>query len=367
MVYLRSLFVLLSIASCIEGAEPGKTLLAIGDSMVAGVTGIYNLVKVEGFVEVLYDELQANYSFDTLANSACPGETTTNFLFPLGPDPNNTECSVTLDRWPSLCYSGFCPADAFPRGLEGDSQMEAVEDYLADHPNEVGLIVLAIGANDLIFCDASNFVTCVPSAFEAISSNLVEIMTRLAVAAPDIPVVGYWYHNPFLAFYLPNGDAAIAAAYDQLIYSGNTLLEGVYEEFGVYVANGYTAINGYDQSGDPRQDVVNTCLYTGMCEMVDGEWTVLENYDYHPNEAGYALIAMEYWNVIESNGLLMEDEHPTSTNAPTGAATNGTAPTTSPTESPTVSPTEGSASHRVVSMGWVSRSLVVLGLVMSRF
>eukprot|EP00934_Nitzschia_sp_Nitz4_P003795 Nitzschia sp. Nitz4//scaffold199_size41809//38612//39655//NITZ4_007459-RA/size41809-processed-gene-0.38-mRNA-1//-1//CDS//3329540588//3785//frame0 len=346
MSYLWSLFVILWIVSCIEGAEPGKTLLAIGDSMVAGVTGIDDLVSVVGFVDVLFSELQANYSFDTLANSACPAETTSKFLFPSGSDPSATECNVRGDA--SLCYSGFCDADKFPRGVEGDSQMEAVETYLADHSGEVGLIVLAIGADDLLACNTDNFITCVPSAYDAISTNLEEIMTRLFAAAPGVPVIGYVYHDPFMAYYLPNGDNSLATIYELLLTTGNDLLTGLYEQFGVYVVNGYTAINGYDQSGDPRQDVVNTCLYTGMCDMVDGVWNVGENPDYHPNEAGYKLVAMEYLNIVETNGLL--------TSSPRNATT-----------SPTPSPTEGSASSKVFTLvaSTMSWSFAIFGVLFS--
>eukprot|EP00934_Nitzschia_sp_Nitz4_P007352 Nitzschia sp. Nitz4//scaffold156_size52432//289//1383//NITZ4_006820-RA/size52432-processed-gene-0.25-mRNA-1//-1//CDS//3329537394//7342//frame0 len=329
----------------------GKTLLALGDSVAAGTIGHQSYFSGEGFVDVLFRALQANHSFDTLVNAACPGETSSNLLVPYDVTSNSTECTRNVEYVPSRCYSGFCDEETFPKGVEGDSQIDGVEKFLASSSDDVGLIVISIGANDVNHCDTSNFATCVPLAFQTLSVNLAEILTRVQMAAPGVPVIGLWYHNPYQAFYLPNGSDSFADAFESVMNAFNSLLDGVYAGFGASVANGHSAINGYDQSGDPRQDVLNVCMYTGMCTLVDGEWYLAEDYDIHPNAGGYELMGLEFLDVVESEGLLL-DSRPTvsPTVVPTSSPSLQSQGTDSPTGTPTNPAADSGTKHSIATL-----------------
>lgn len=185
--------------------------------------------------------------------------------------------------------------------------MLAAEQYLADHLEEVGLIVLAIGSNDLNACNPTNANTCVPAAFQQISTNLAEILTRLQTLAPNVPIIGLRYYNPLVAWYLPGGDATIATLYEAVLDSFRDLLDEIYGSFSnVFVADGYGAINGYDTSGNPRQDVLHVCQYTGMCMEIDGEYQLSNQSDTHATAMGYIQLGDAFVSIVEDERLLLD-------------------------------------------------------------
>ena len=105
-----SVLLLLAAASTVNAAEPGKTLLAMGDSLAAGQLLDFEFFTDQGWANVLFEYLQASEGFDTLANVACTSERTTNFMI-ANPD-NATECFAdgVESIPPSLCR--LCPIDA---------------------------------------------------------------------------------------------------------------------------------------------------------------------------------------------------------------------------------------------------------------
>lgn len=303
------------VLSLTEASMPGKTLLVMGDSLAAGQLLDYQFFSDQGWANVLYDHLETNYGFDTLINSACSAEETRSFL---DSNPgNSTECSVDSDTPPSLCYAGLCDAPLVAQ-LPGDSQMEAVETYIATHPGEVGLLAIAIGINDVVGCATdADPLACATRSVGLVGENLDEIVPRLIAAAPGVPIIGTVYFNPFVALYLSPETASLAFLAEQLLPVANSVVETAFVNNGAYVADTFAAINGDDTTGTPRADVVNVCIFTEMCSEVDGEYVLTDDLDLtnhqHPTPVGYEQMAKAYIAVVEDNEFFAVP----ATNAPT--------------------------------------------------
>ncbi|MCP4965497.1 MAG: hypothetical protein GY926_09700 [bacterium] len=278
------------------------TYLALGDSVAAGTQQPAPFTS-NGYTDHLYEHLRHNYDFDNFLNLACPGDDTIEMI-------SGTGGGSTFG---SLCYGPFAQ---LPPG--GTSQLDAAVAYLGANPGEVGLITIAIGANDLLACDTSappdELNACVAAQLGQIGSNLPVIIGTIQAAAPGVPILAMNYYNPNLAFWItgPEGEA-FATASLALTDAFNGTLEAVYGAFGVPVANVEKAFRTFrTDGGDVPKNVRQICKLTLMCEKSQGSY-VLSDYDpdtagpqtdIHPSHKGYHRITKAHIKVIKRMHLL---------------------------------------------------------------
>ena len=236
-------------------------------------------------------------------NLACPGDDTVEMISGIG----------GASQFGSLCYGPFAQ---LPPG--GTSQLDAAVAYLAAHPGEVGLITIAIGANDVLACDPTDpppeLNACLAAQLGQIGSNLPVILGTLQAAAPGVPIVAMNYYNPNLAFWItgPEGQA-LATQSQALTAVFNETLETVYAAFGVPVVDVAEAFRtSQDGGGDPPRNVREVCRLTLMCEK-SGRNYILSDYDpvtpgpqtdIHPSDRGYDRIAKEHLRLVKGLDLL---------------------------------------------------------------
>lgn len=306
--------------------EQGKTLLAFGDSIAAGQVPGYLFRSGEGYNNYLFEHLQEQFGFDTLADSSCTGDSAASAL---NATFGKTTCgNYGSPPYPSLCYYETCLEDDFRPLLPGTSQVDAAERYMLDHPGEVGLITISIGANDFSNCVSSDNVQgCVFAAFPEVSKNLPEILSRLG--AFGVPIIGTNIYNPVIAYSLSDDPALVGlgALSASLFPVVNGLVEGIYQDFNSSFVDLFAAINGYTI----EEELANVCQKTGMCSEADnGALELTPDLDFvdhqHPNEIGYALVGQEFLDVIISANII-----------PTGSPTMSPV-TSNPTISPSASP-----------------------------
>jgi lysophospholipase L1-like esterase len=279
----------------------GGTYLALGDSVAAG-TQQPEPFSSNGYVDVLYKDLESDYEFDELVNLSCPGDDTAEMLYGTGGG----------SPFGSLCYGPFAQ---LPPG--GTSQLDAAVAYLVASPGEVELITITMGANDILACDPTDpppiLNACLSAQLGQIGANLPVIIGTLQAAAPGVPIVAMNYYNPNLAFWItgPEGQA-LAEQSLALTAAFNGTLEAVYGAFGVPVADVEEAFRTFKTNGRVPANVRTVCLYTLMCEK-QGRVYVLSDYDLvtpgpqtdiHPSDKGYKKIASTYSGLIDDLGLL---------------------------------------------------------------
>ena len=255
-------------------ASPTPYYVSIGDSYASGYeAGIGNTDN--GFAYQVVDEAAALSHPLELMNFGCGGATTMSVLESVG-------CSA----------EGLGPG-ATP--YDGQTQLEAAETFLRDHPGEVDLITVSIGGNDVTACVVTpDPVPCVTAAVEDIKTNVSEMLQRLrAAAGPETLIVGTTYPDVILGEWLrgtPEGEQLAelsVTAFKQLI---NPALQAAYTGAGgtfvdVTAATGaygpMTELTALEPYGDIPVPVARVCELTSYCA----------ERDIHPNPEGYRLIA----------------------------------------------------------------------------
>lgn len=280
-----------------EHDDGGTTYLALGDSIAAGTQQPLPFTD-NGYTNKLFKHLRDEYDFDTFVNLACPGDDTVEMRFGIGGG----------SAFGSACYGPFA---ALPPG--GTSQLDVAVDYLISHPGEVGLITIAIGANDILSCDPTDpppvLNACLAAQLGQIAGNLPAIVGTLRAAAPGVPIVAMNYYNPNLAFWItgPAGqDLATQSLALTQVFNGT--LEAIYGGFSVPVADVETAFGTFKTNGgDPPTNVRRICALTLMCEKA-GPTFVLSDFDpstpgpqtdIHPSKKGYDKIAATHGELID--------------------------------------------------------------------
>jgi lysophospholipase L1-like esterase len=248
--------------------------VSLGDSYASGYeAGVGNTDN--GFAYQVVDEAAAASHPLVLVNFGCGGATTTSLLEAEG-------CS--------------------PRGLgpgaepyDGQTQVEAAETFIRDHPGEVGLITVSIGGNDVTACStADDPVACVTNAVEGISTTVPQILQRLrAAAGPEVLIVGTTYPDVILGQWLDGTPEAhqlaslSVTAFKELI---NPALAKAYADAGgtfvdVTAATGaygpMTELTPLAPYGEIPVPVAQVCELTYYCA----------ERDIHPNADGYQIIA----------------------------------------------------------------------------
>jgi lysophospholipase L1-like esterase len=271
-----SVFVML-IGLALAHATSGQTYyVALGDSLAIGYqpspTGGPGGPTSVGYADDLFLQLKTRNPSLMLEKLGCFGETTS-----------------------SMIQGGAIDCPQYPTN---SSQLDAAVGFLQAHPNQVALITLDIGANDVDGCVSATTIdsSCVQAGFASVSSNLPWILLQLRKAAgPHTPIVAMNYYDPFLAAWKLGGSGGHALAIQSLQATTefNVILGSVYLAFGVPVADVAQAFRIYNFLPVPGENVpVNvflTFVWTGM---------ILTPPDVHPNTAGYAVIAGAFANKI---------------------------------------------------------------------
>jgi len=269
---LGALILIVATAST-AAAAPGSSFdhaklyyVSVGDSLAAGVQPIGDpddLFRTEeGYAEQLLDKAHAQLPKLSLVKLGCPGETTT-----------------------TMMNGGIC---SYPHG----SQLDEAIAFLRAHQALVAFVTIDIGANDFPCYD----VECISTGVSSIQTNLPSILTALREAAgPEVPIVGMTLYNPFLAAWLLGPDGQVYAQFSatQLIGPVNALLHGIFEAYGVGVAdvegafssNDFTTLVELPGAGTVPINVAKICMWTWVCAPPP------LGPDNHANAAGYRAIA----------------------------------------------------------------------------
>lgn len=200
-----------------DGGEDGQTsadgagyYLSLGDSLTVGVQPDEEGVPQEtpeGYTDALHQSLEDAGSELEHERMGCAGEDTTSFL-----------------------EGGHDPCD---EQYEGQSQIEAAEEFLEENADQVDLITLTIGGNNFTGCvegidlDAEGGpvldTECVEDGLERIDSEMPEIADRLSSAAgEDTQIVAMTYYNPFLAALLLEDEEELADGVEEADLSAET-------------------------------------------------------------------------------------------------------------------------------------------------
>ena len=304
---MRSRFALLFgalLAFALIGAAPvgaedetGGTYLALGDSVPAGTQQPAPFTD-NGYPNVLFDALEKQRGFDEFVNLACPADDSNEML-----DGDNGP------NGGSLCYGEFAP---IPFGAP--SQLAAAEAVLAADDN-VKLITLTIGANDIFLCPDSVPPSCIQEKLGQWAVNVNQIIARLRAAAPGVPIVAMNYYSPDLAFWLttpePFQDAYLEGVLD-FAATGNAFIGSIYAALGVPVVDVSDAFKTFETEGQVPKNVKEVCQLTLMCEKERGTY-ILSDYDpltpgpqtdIHPSNRGHATIAKAFEKLIKAEKLL---------------------------------------------------------------
>ena len=205
-----------------------RRYLSLGTSLAAGVQPDAigeNQPTDDGYADQLLEIIEPLGGRKLkLIKLGCPGETTVTMM-----EGGNENCEYD----------------------EGSQLAQALVTLRA-HKDKIALITIDIGVNDILQADCIDDngnvdVVCIILAVNQIGTNLPMILTAIRDVAPNIPIVGMNYYNPFLAAWL-TGNQALAFQSDflaNLLLNQGTLAPA-YGAFGIPVADVYSAFNSGD-------------------------------------------------------------------------------------------------------------------------
>jgi lysophospholipase L1-like esterase len=151
----------------------GRVYVALGDSLAAGYQPGGTELRETAYPALTAGRLAGEGPELEVENLGCSGETTT-----------------------SLIEGGKCDFDEA-------SQLAQAESVLRQRGNDVALVTIDIGGNDLLRCvrgGAEVDTSCVADGVQTVEKNLPTILGRLRSAAgDDVPVLVLGYYNPWLA------------------------------------------------------------------------------------------------------------------------------------------------------------------------
>jgi lysophospholipase L1-like esterase len=266
----RPLAVVAAIAGLLVGATsvsassehfnpPKHYYLALGDSLAYGyqqakffgeaAAGHIDPATFPGYAGELAGMLRDVRPEIQTVNYGCPGETTSSYF--------------------TGCY--FSAVQHFPlHDAYSGSQEAAALAFLRAHPGQVSPITLDNGANDVTPCLLSPDPNCFLRTIAAVGANLDRALAELREAAPSAEIIVMKYYDPF-AFNTP-GTIAITELLDQAITNAAAA-------HGARLADALTPFN------------LVAPQPTTLCGL--GPFCPLS--DIHPNDAGYRVIAQQFW------------------------------------------------------------------------
>ena len=254
---------------------PKEFSLALGDSIAFGQdetlvakiqSGTYAPKDfASGYVDLIDARLTTvRAGIDTI-NYSCPGETTATF--------------ITGGCWLRSTFGPLPLHDDYPLAT---SQLAVTLEFLRHHRGEVSPITLTLGADDflvpfLIVCGGQ--IDCltrnysIPDILTQARLNLDAILTALGKAAPESEIIMLTYYNPFGFDPGPLGPVS-----NTIVTGLNEVIADVAAAKGARVADAFAPINV-----GPQPETL--CVLTLVCAFGD----------VHPTEAGYAVIADQFW------------------------------------------------------------------------
>jgi lysophospholipase L1-like esterase len=200
---MKQTILVLIVSLVLAGAGQAQTqgqphiYVAIGDSLAFGfqqdkftneiLTGTYDPASFNtGYVDVLGTILRGYVPTLEIANFSCPGETSVTMA--IGGCPmHNTIFSLPLHQ----DYPAATP------------QLRAAVDYLQAHPNDVLLITLTIGANDILnlISNCNKDATCVNAQINDLSQQVANVIKTevviLKTVAPTVQIYWTTIPNPY--------------------------------------------------------------------------------------------------------------------------------------------------------------------------
>lgn len=232
------------------GPPPPATgwYLALGDSVAAGYQPGTGADLEGGYADNVLDHLRDDEKTQ-LRNLACPGETSAGLVGGGGP------CAY-----------------------EEGSQLDQALVFLRAHDDQVRLVTISIGANDVTPClgrPAAEIQACVGQRLQQVAANLGATIDAVHAAAPDAQVVVTEYHNPFIVV---GALAELSATFHAVLLQ---VLNQVALAHDAEVAGVAAAFLSYPTWGSLSVAQATICATTWMCSVGD----------IHPNDAGYDLYA----------------------------------------------------------------------------
>ena len=247
--------------------------VSLGDSLSAGVVADAGGVSIpgnQGYTDQLFATLKQSIPNLRHKRFGCNDEDTTEMITGVG-----SECT-------------------YRRG----SQLDQAVRFIRRHEDEVVLVTLSMGANDLLPCENNGVIdpVCTFAAFGMIQTNLTYIVSELtSVMDEDTVFIASNYYNIALPAWFFGPQGRQIARDSQMLFDAMNyqVLGGVYDAFGVPVADVYAAFaSDVRLPAEPVDTfplpvgVQNVCGLTYMCPI---DPTVLPNV--HPNTFGYAVMA----------------------------------------------------------------------------
>ncbi|HEX7260138.1 MAG TPA: SGNH/GDSL hydrolase family protein [Candidatus Saccharimonadia bacterium] len=254
-------------------ADPG-VILSLGDSLAVGLQPAkFGFRPTLGYAGVVAEQMSKLMPGIKLVRYGCAGATTTSFI-----------------------RGGPCPFSNPPYGR--GSQLIAAERFITANRGRVKLVMIDIGANDVVHCARANFgplkTGCLAVMLPRVRKNVALIAQRLRQAAgPSLRLVGLNYYNPFLAAYVQGGKGrSRAMASVSLIRNKfNDRLVQAYRQHGFVVADvarafgsdlPFSTMTVLSPYGRIPASVANICKHTWACD---------RRSDIHARDSGYGLMA----------------------------------------------------------------------------
>ena len=264
-----------SISSAPRTAPPiTMYYLSLGDSYATGYQPGYadNSETLDGFPDQLNVKLAADLVPMTLENFACGRATTDSVMNRIG----CTHLALNSPTYPTT------------------TQAQAVLDFIATHPGQIGLITVALAFNDFNRC--SNFVrSCVISTMRRAHTqrNSARLTNQLrAAVGPSVPILAVTYPDVFLGDWLGSTHDRQVAARSATMFRTviNPLFARAYAHAKVVLVDVTADTNAYvpttlqvnlNPYGSIPESVAQVCTLTWFCQ----------RHDVHPQTAGYTAIA----------------------------------------------------------------------------
>jgi lysophospholipase L1-like esterase len=246
-----------------SSAPDAGVYLALGDSVPFGFRGAATAEYQDADNFVGYPELVGGDIRLDVVNATCPGETTASFL----------DVTAQSNGCENALNSEVGYRDNFPLHVAYESADQSQLDFAVEtlkRTDDVAVVTVQLGANDLFICQATTADRCQsPAEYEALGQTIRTNLDRILSALRDeggyegqIVVVTYY------AFDYNSPDAAVAMLL-------NGVLSQVAEAHGATIADGFAAFEA--AAAEAGGNVVDAGL-------------VLPN-DIHPSEQGQQVLA----------------------------------------------------------------------------